>query len=278
MDRTGSLVLVMAVFVAGCSHAGSNERAWESSLDIPAGATVHIRNGVGDITVRQSPATGPRVANLTGGIEWRRGRAKDVDFVVNHDGNEYYMCAMWKGSGNCGANGYHGRRAGGLLEMFALFHRSSDATASIVAQLPGDVVVDARTTSGSVDVEGVSSGVTAKTTNGTVSASHVSGPMTLTTTNGNVRLSMDAASATDSIHLMTTNGMINAELPAGIDGVFDLAVTNGVVRTDLPINNDKADRSRRRLRGQIGTSSRVVRMKAVNGTVSVTTKGASTSH
>ena len=280
MNRAGLRVLSMAAFAAaGCSRAGSNEHAWESSLDLPPGSVVHIRNGVGDITVRQAPAGGPRAATLSASVAWKRGKEKDVHFDVTNDGNAYYVCAMWPGSGSCGANGYHGRsRSGSLLEMFALFHHSSDATADIVAQLPADVIVDALTTSGSVDVEGVSSGVTARTTNGTVTASHVSGPTILRTVNGNVRLSMDAASATDSIHLQTTNGMIKAELPPGIDGTFDLSVTNGAVRTDLPFNNEKADRSGRRLHGQIGASSRVVRMRATNGSLSVTTRGASTSH
>ncbi len=278
MHRSGSLLFVLAAFAAGCSHGGSNERAWESSLDIPPGATVHIRSGAGDITVRQSPAATPRVANLTASVEWRRGRSSDVSFQVNREGDQYYVCAMWKNSGHCGSNGYHGSSSGGFLEMFALFHHSADASANIVAQLPADVVVDAKTTNGSVDVEGVSSGLVAKTVNGTVTAVHVSGPMTLSTSNGNVRLSMDVVGAADSIHLATGNGRITAELPHGIDGDFDLSVRNGAVRTDLPFNNDKADRRGRTLRGQIGTSNRVVRMKVGNGSVSVTTKAAATSH
>jgi DUF4097 and DUF4098 domain-containing protein YvlB len=147
-----------------------------------------------------------------------------------------------------------------------------------VAQVPAEVFVDARTTNGSVDIQGVSSGVIAKSTNGTVSASHVSGPMTLTTVNGNVHLSVDALAAGDSIHLNATNGTIRAELPPGIDGTFDLSAANGAVQTNLPFSGDKADRMGRHVRGQIGTSSRVVRAHALNGTVSVTTKAASTSN
>jgi hypothetical protein len=276
MSRTGLSILVLAAFAAGCSHAGSEEHAWEWTSQIPPGSTVHLRDGVGDITVRQAPAG--RLATVTASRTWKRSRERDVDFVVTQQGNDFYVCAMWKGSGRCGDSGYRGRRTGGILDAFALFRRASDATANFVAQLPADVMVDARTTSGSVDVEGVSSGVTAKSTNGTVTAAHVSGPMTLSTVNGNVRLSVDNVSANDSIHLNTTNGMITAELPPNIDGMFDLAVTNGVVRTDLPINGDKAQRAGRRLRGQIGTSNRVVRMRTTNGTLSVTTKAVSTSH
>jgi Putative adhesin len=276
MNRTVLSVFALAAIAAGCSHAGSEEHAWEWTSQIAPGSIVHIRNGAGDITVR--PSTTGRLATVTGGRTWKRSRGRDVDFVVTQEGNQYYVCAMWRGSGNCGASGYRGRRSGGILEAFALFHRSSDATASFVAQLPADVFVDAQTTTGSVDVEGVSSGVRARSTNGAVSAAHVSGPMTLTTVNGNVRLSVDAVSANDSINLRTTNGKITAELPPNIDGVFDLAVTNGVVRTDLPINGDRAERAGRRVRGQIGTSSRVVRMRTTNGTLSVTTKAVSTSN
>ena len=276
MNRSVLSVLALAAVAAGCSHAGSEEHAWEWTNQIAPGSTVHIRNGAGDITVR--PSTSGRLATVTAGRAWKRSRDRDIDFVVTQEGNQYYVCAMWRGSGNCGANGYRGRRTGGILEAFALFRRSSDATASFVAQLPADVFVDAQTTTGSVDIEGVSSGVRAKSTNGTVTAAHVSGPLTLTTVNGNVRLSVDAVAASDSINLRTTNGMIVAELPSNIDGMFDLAVTNGVVRTDLPINGDKAQRAGRRVRGQIGTSSRVVRMRTTNGTLSVTTKGVSTSN
>jgi hypothetical protein len=276
MHRTGLSVLALAALAAGCSHAGSDEHAWEWATQIAPGSIVHIRTGAGDITVRPLPAG--RTAQVTASRTWRRSRERDVDFVVTHTGNEHWVCAMWKGSGRCGANGYRGRRTGGILEAFALFRRASDATASFVAELPADVSVDASTTTGSVDVEGVSSGVTAKSTNGMVSAAHVSGPMTLTTVNGNVRLSVDAVAATDSIHLRTTNGMITAELPAGIDGAFDLAVTNGVVHTDLPIKSGNAQRAKHRVQGQIGSSSRVVRMRTTNGTLSVTTRGVSTSH
>lgn len=277
MPRTGLVALVMAAFAGGCSRGGSNEHAWEWTNQLPPGATVHIRDGVGDITVRQAP--GGRLATVTASRRWKRSRERDIDFVVNQQGNDYYVCAMWKGSGSCAESGYRGRRTGGgLLEMFALFRRSSDATASFVAQLPADVFVDARTTSGSVDVQGASSGLIAKATNGTVTAAHVSGPMALSTVNGNVRLSVDAIAANDSIHVSATNGTIKAQLPPTIDGAFDLSVTNGIVSTDLLLNGLQSDRRGRRISGQIGTSNRAVRMHATNGTVAVTTKLVPTSH
>ena len=170
MRRAAVFVVAAATLATGCSRSGSEDHAWEWTNQLEPGSIVHIRNGVGNITVRQGSAG--RLATVTGGRRWRRGRESDVQFVVNHTGNEYYVCAMWKHSGDCTASGYHGRSSG-LLDALALFHRSGDVTASFVAELPADVLVDARTTSGTIDVEGVSSGLTAKATNGIVKATHV---------------------------------------------------------------------------------------------------------
>ena len=275
MRRAAVVTIAAATLASGCSRSGSEDHAWEWTNQLEPGSVVHIRNGAGNITVRQG--SDGRLATVTGGRRWRRGRESDVQFVVNHTGNEYYVCAMWKHSGDCSASGYHGR-SGGFLDVLALFHRTGDATASFVAQLPADVVVDARTTSGTIDVEGASSGLTARATNGIVTATHVSGPIALTTTNGNVNLSVDATGAADSIHLSTTNGVIKAQLPPTIDGTFDLSVTNGSLHSDLPINVENNTRRNRHIAGQIGASARVVRMHATNGNVSVTTKAGPTSH
>ena len=275
MRRAAVLTIAAATFASGCSRSGSEDHAWEWTNQIEPGSIVHIRNGVGNITVRQ--AAEGRFATVTGGRRWRSARESDVQFVVNHTGNEYYVCAMWKHSGDCSASGYHGRSSS-FLDAFALFHRSRDVTASFVAQLPADVIVDARTTSGTIDVEGVSSGLTAKATNGIVTATHVSGPIALSTTNGNVNLSVDATGAADSIHVATTNGIIKAQLPPTIDGTFDLSVTNGSLRSDLPINVEKGARRGGHIAGQIGSSARIVRMHAINGNVSVTTKAGPASH
>ena len=275
MRRAAVLTIAAATLASGCSRSGSEDHAWEWTNQLEPGSIVHIRNGVGNITVRQGSDS--RFARVTGGRRWQRGRENDVQFVVNHTGNEYYVCAMWKHSGDCSASGYHGRSSS-FLDVVALFHRSGDVSASFVAQLPADVIVDVRTTSGTIDIEGASSGLTARATNGIVTATHVSGPIALTTINGNVNLSVDATGAADSIYVSTTNGVIKAQLPPTIDGTFDLSVTNGSLHSDLAINAENGGHRTRHIEGRIGSSARIVRMRARNGNVSVTTKAAPTSH
>jgi DUF4097 and DUF4098 domain-containing protein YvlB len=98
--------------------------------------------------------------------------------------------------------------------------------------------------------------VSARAVNGSVVASNVSGQLNLSTTNGSIR----------------------AELPADAEGAFDLMVVNGLMRSDFPVPSTSATMNGKHLLGQIGTSGRIVKMRAVNGTVSVLRRAAPTTH
>lgn len=265
--------LGVLLLAAACRRAGSDDHAFQWATEVPAGTAVHFRDGAGNITVRR--ASGQQLT-VNGGRRWRRGRAKDVQFQVVSRGNDIFVCAMWSGSGKCGASGYRGRSTGGFLSMFSLFHRGSDAIADFVVELPSNVSVDARTTNGSVDIDGLAAGVIARSTNGNVTAMNVSGPVALTTTNGNVGLSIDSVADGDSIRVSTTNGNIRAELPPALQGRFDLSALNGGVHSNLPLPSAQSGRSTRHIQGQVGTLSRLVRLHTMNGMVSVTTRGAPT--
>lgn len=276
MNYRIAVLAAVPIAAAACSSPGVDDRAFQWTDQVPAGAVVHLRDGSGDITVRR--ATGPS-AVVTASRRWRRGRASDVRFVVKQEGKDYYVCAMWSGSGKCGASGYRGRQSGSLLTMFSLFHHNSDAQADLVAEVPANVVIDASTTNGSVEVDGMIAGVTAKTVNGTVEASNVSGPLSLSTTNGNIRLSTDSLADTDVVRLSTTNGTIQAELPANLQGNFDLSTVTGVVSSDIPLPPfSSSGRANRHLQGQVGSLARVVKMRTINGTVSVTSRAAPATH
>ncbi|HVX41409.1 MAG TPA: DUF4097 family beta strand repeat-containing protein [Gemmatimonadaceae bacterium] len=254
---------------AACSRPHTDDAAFDWSQQLPAGSIVHLRDGTGNIDVRQSGNASGHVHATT---HWRRGRASDIHFVVSTAGpNEYYICAMWRGSGQCGESGYHGAsRTGSFLQIFSLFHHGTDAGANFVAELPASVVIDATTTNGSVTIDGSAAGVRARATNGTIDARHVSGPISIHTTNGEIHLAADSLGSADSVDVSTVNGMIQAELPAQTDGAWDLRVTNGVVHSDFALPSTSGRRGNRHLTGQIGSSTRSIRMRAVNGMVTVT--------
>ncbi|HET9188621.1 MAG TPA: DUF4097 family beta strand repeat-containing protein [Acidothermaceae bacterium] len=258
-------VAVATLVAAGCSRETVNENAFSWSDTIPAGATLHLRDGTGSITVH---ASGSHTALVRGAVHSRRGRLKDVSFVVNRNGGDYFICAMWRNSGRCDASGYRGSSHRPWWTIFSLFRHGSDAAANLMVDLPPGTQLDARTTNGVVTIDGATAGVTARAVNGGVHVSDVSGPLMLTTTNGDVRLSSASLAPNDSVHLSTVNGAVRAELPPNIDGQFDISVVNGVVRSDLAIPG--ASMSRRRVAGQVGASDRVVRVHTVNGAVILT--------
>ncbi|HWJ14219.1 MAG TPA: DUF4097 family beta strand repeat-containing protein [Gemmatimonadaceae bacterium] len=262
--------LGVLLLAAACNRPGSDQNAFRWSTEVPAGTAVHFRDGAGDITVRRAAN---QQLTVNGGRRWRRGRAKDVQFQVVRNGNDIFVCAMWSGSGKCGASGYKGRSTGGLLNMFSLFHRGSDASADFVVELPSNVSVDARTSNGSVDIDGSAAGVIARSTNGNVTAMNVSGPIALITTNGNVGVSVDSVADADSIRISTTNGNIRAEFPPALQGRFDLSAVNGMVHSNLPLPSAQSGKSTRRIQGQVGTLARLVRLHTMNGMVSVTARG-----
>jgi len=265
----------LALVVSGCSRAGTDDEAFKWTTELPAGAIVHFRNGVGDIQIKR--ASGSTI-QVNGSRSWRKGRANDVRFVVESSGNDVYVCAMWRNSGNCGAKGYRGRNTGGFLAMFSLFHRTTDASADFEAEVPANVTVDASTASGEVDVEGLTSGVTATTVNGDIKAVNVAGRISLRSTNGDVRLEADQDAALQGVYLNTINGQVQAELPATVQGVFDLATTNGDVESDFPLTAMGKPSHGGHLKGQIGSSSEVFKLRSVNGSVSVTRQGNESGH
>lgn len=251
-----------------CSRSGSDPNAFHWTASIPAGSTVHFRNVVGNVVVNTTPG---QSASVLGSKSWRRGGGRDLSFSVSQSGNDYYICAMWRGSGSCDADGYRARTTNGWLTMFSLFHRGSSSVAAIAAELPANVAVDASTVDGSVAVSGTTAGVIAKTANGGVTATNVSGSTVLSTINGAVKLTAVTLGPTDSVHLNAVNGVVTAELPAGLEGDYDLRTTNGVVKTNLPLTSSgSANRRPRHLSGRIGNSTRPVRAHATNGVVTVT--------
>jgi hypothetical protein len=269
-----AVAAVALAFLSACSRQG-NDEPFKWTEQLAPGAVVHIRDGAGDIQVRRAEG---QTATVSGSRRWKRGRARDVNFVVQRSGNDYYICAMWRASGKCGSGRYKGRQTSTFLSMFSLFHRSSDASADFVAEIPANVVIDARTTIGTVEIDGMTAGVTAQTTSGGVRALNVSGPLSLSATSGDVRLVLDSLTSTDAIELSTRRGKILAELPQNVEGSFDLSVMSGSVRNDLGLAQAPRSRAGRHFQGQIGSSRRTVKMRAGTGSVTVVTRSVPSTH
>jgi len=145
--------------------------------------------------------------------------------------------------------------------------------------------VKARSSNGSVRICDVVGDVEAFTSNAPVSCDCTCGRLVCRSSNGKIKLedhrgSVDASTSNGLIHatldelgkagcvLATSNGRIVLELPDDVDADVDLRVDNGVIRTDVPIDDEVDGRETNgRVRGRLGRGGAVIRLRTSNGAI-----------
>jgi hypothetical protein len=256
-----------------CSAAACGRRAHESrdafrwQEEIPPGSTLHLATVTGGIDV--VPAEG-RSASVAGSTRWV-GRKDPVHFAWRRDGSDVYVCALWTTRGDCSDE--NGGRFGGSdhswLDIFSLFKRhSTNVVASLRVSLPTGVKVDAHIMDGTISMRGATAGVTARVLNGSINIEKSAGPIEAKGTNGSIEVALDSLAPDDPVRLQSVNGSMTAVLPSNFEGEVQLSTVNGSVKSDFPISAE-GEISNHHVRGQIGKSSREVRLKTVNGDVSL---------
>jgi hypothetical protein len=261
----GAALLGGAVLsVGGCRReAREVPNAFSWGEELAPGTTIHLSTTNGDVTVH---GTAQRQAHVHGIKHWRRGRARDVRFVMARSGDDVYVCAIWvRRGGRCGDE-RHGPRPPRILAVFSLFGRRTDMRASFEVTLPPGVSVDASTVNGRVVVTEAAGNVTAQTVNGDIRATTMGGALALATVNGSIRARAASLAQGAPVTLNTVNGSVTAELPSPLDAHVRLSTVNGHIATDYPVEiSGKTDR--RDLRGTIGQGGRTVELRTVNGSV-----------
>ena len=259
-----AIVIGVAAVASACGrreHTVDDAFRWSEPL--APGTVVHLRNTNGTIRVRPS---NDQVARVVGAKRWRFGRERDVEFVAEHRGNDVYVCALWRSSGRCDEEGYHfsSRR---MFRFFGI-RWGTDARATLTLDLPAGVKIDARTTSGSVEIVGARAGGHAQTVNGSIMMKQSAGPFELSSVNGSIKAGIDAMAASDTLSFETVNGSVHASLPGSFAGGVSLSTVNGSVRTEFPITTSGAF-SRRKLEGKVGESAQLLRVETVNGAITI---------
>jgi len=179
---TASLTACLA-FVAACGPAGPqapvNTAIESATLTQPLSRIVFTDLAAGNLSVRRAEGT---AAQVTRKLRWRGD--KPPVYTETWEGQTLritYRCPMI----NC----------------------SIDYT----VELPGNVEVQAETSSGDVDVSGMNAPVEIGTTSGDVRLTAVKGPVTVTATSGDVS-GMDLTTGRASV--TTTSGEVNLEFSA----------------------------------------------------------------
>ena len=259
------LSLLALVAVAACGRrAHDSPDAFRWAAELEPGTTIHLRTGSGRIEVASGNG---RYARITGSTHWV-GRTDPIHFAWRRDGEEVYVCAMRSKRGDCDERSSFGDDHS-WLDIFSLFkRRSTDAAASFQVEIPTDVKVDARTMNGSISLAGVTGGIDARTLNGSINISRAAGPIEAKATNGSIEAMIDSLGEDDPVVLEGVNGSMTAMLPADLEAQVQLSTVNGGIRSDFAVTTE-GELSKHRLRGQIGSSSREVVLKTVNGNVAL---------
>ena len=109
--------------------------------------------------------------------------------------------------------------------------------------------------------------ILARTINGSIRLSTSQGA-SATTVNGSITASFGETSWDGEVAFETVNGSIRLEVPAQINANLDIRTSNGRITTaDLPITTTRS--SRRRVEGTLGEGGPDLRLKTVNGSITL---------
>ncbi len=129
--------------------------------------------------------------------------------------------------------------------------------------------VKASAVNGSIQAEGIEGPINFSVVNGEIDVVITSGPTKIETVNGPISCHLRALK--DNLTLETVNGPIKITTPAetSLNGYLEANTTNGAINIDLPITFKGLTQSRGSLEGQIGTGGPLIRVRTVNGSITL---------
>jgi hypothetical protein len=253
-----ALTLAALPALAGAQEQSQEAFSWNGT--IPQGRWLYVRNMNG--VIRVDRASGGQ-AEVRGRLR-SRGSAdpKDVRFVTQKaaDGQSIVICALWGERTSCDENGYRGDYN----------NRNGEDWSSVefTVRIPQGVKLEVTSVNGGLEVRGATSEVVARTVNGSVRAETEGGPVSARTVNGSIDARMSTVGDARDLSFESVNGSVSVAMPQSLGAEVELSTVNGRVNTEFPITiSGRIDP--KRLRATIGDGSRRVRMKTVNGSVTL---------
>lgn len=243
------------------------ERNWVDAYSwsgvVGEGGPVWIRNLNGAIIVEH--AIGDSVV-VTAQKSWRHGDPESVQIVNVPSDGSVTVCALWNAAtSECGP--------GGVYRMKGGKGGHGDVAVRFIVRLPDGVRLDASTVNGSVTAGGTSGQLTLETVNGSVTVDGAAGGVSAHTVNGSVTATVRDLTDASELDLKTVNGSIRASVPAEINAQLEASTVNGKVHTDLPIQM-VGRINPRSIRATLGSGGLPLRLKTVNGSVTIVPVGA----
>jgi hypothetical protein len=234
---------------------------FRKSYEVVQGGSISVRNVSGDVTV--TGYEGETVLVLG----FKEGRDRDLVSVEdNSAGNKVDVRARYPQNCDCNASIRFEVKVPRVNYKFdAISSTSGDVE---VTGVSGDL--RARSTSGNVTVRGVSGAVNATSTSGNVHVGEINGTVSGKSTSGNVEVEIAQLSGAGDMEFASTSGNVHVKMPANLDADVRMSTTSGGLKTDFPLTIEEPERgSGRRAAGRIGGGSRNLRLSSTSGSVSL---------
>jgi DUF4097 and DUF4098 domain-containing protein YvlB len=234
---------------------------FRKSYEVGQGGSINVRNVSGDVTV--TVYEGETVLVLG----FKEGRDRDLVSVEdNSAGNKVDVRARYPQNCDCNASIRFEVKVPRVNYKFdAISSTSGDVE---VTGVSGDL--RARSTSGNVTVRGVTGAVNATSTSGNVHVGEINGTVSGRSTSGNVEVEIAQLSGAGDMEFASTSGNVHVKMPANLDADVRMSTTSGGLKTDFPLTIEEPERgSGRRAAGRIGGGSRNLRLSSTSGSVSL---------
>lgn len=254
----------LAIFSAlACMLLSLNAAAqdFRKSYEVGQGGSISVRNVSGDVIVTGYEGEAVLV------LGFKEGRDRDlVQVEDNSAGNKVDVRARYPE--NCGCNAgirFEVKVPRGNYKFDAISSTSGDVE---VTGVSGDLRV--KSTSGNVTVKGVAGAVNASSTSGNVYVGEINGTVSGRSTSGNVEVEIAQLSGAGDMEFASTSGNVRVKLPASLDADVRMSTTSGGLKTDFPLTIEEPERGPgRRAAGRLGGGSRNLRLSSTSGSVSL---------
>jgi Putative adhesin len=213
--------------VAVCLLLSLNVAAqdFRKSYELGQGGSINVRNVSGDVTV--TGYEGETVLVLG----FKEGRDRDLVQVEDNS-------------------------AGDKVDVRARYPQNCDCNASIRFEV--------KVPRANYKFDQISS------TSGDVEVTGVSGDLLAKSTSGNVEVEILQLSGVGDMEFSSTSGNVRVKLPSNLDADVRMSTTSGGLKTDFPLTIEEPERGPgRRAAGRVGGGSRNLRLTSTSGSVSL---------
>ena len=260
------IALFVAVLAAVPLSAQSDDgTTFRWSGPVSAGHFIRLHNMNGDIRMEHAAPGSP--VEVIAERRVRRGDPTVVRFEVRmREDGDVVICAVWGSDMRCTDDGTRGSYNAHS------WSRGNQIDVVMRVRVPDGVKAFARSTNGSVSVDGVTSEVDASTTNGDVFVRTTGGPVNANTTNGSVNATLGRLSGDSPMHFTTTNGSVTVIAPPSLSADLEMSTVNGGLTTEFPLTVSGRFNTRS-VRGTLGNGGRAIIVRTTNGDVALKRSG-----